>query len=210
MDANSYADIKRNPNIPDFRPGDSVRVHAKVVEGDRERIQVFEGVVIRIRTRGAGSSFTVRRVSHGVGVERVFPYYSPLVEKVQVSKVGRVRRARLYYLRKRVGKAARIKAGPRARFEALTAPGAVPEPEPEEELIEEGAEALEEEAAAEAELTEEPVVEGEEPAADEEPEAQGEEAAEEPAAEEEASEAPEAGPEGEEPEAEEAEEPTKA
>ncbi len=142
MDANSYADIKRNPNIPDFRPGDSVRVHAKVVEGDRERIQVFEGVVIRIRTRGAGSSFTVRRVSHGVGVERVFPYYSPLVEKVQVSKVGRVRRARLYYLRKRVGKAARIKAGSRARFEALTAPGAVPEPEPEEELIEEEAEVL--------------------------------------------------------------------
>src|SRR3972149_6984285 len=111
MDANSYAELKRNPNIPDFRPGDSVRVHAKVVEGDRERIQVFEGVVIRIRTRGAGSTFTVRRVSHGVGVERVFPYYSPLVEKVQVSKVGRVRRARLYYLRERVGKAARSRAG---------------------------------------------------------------------------------------------------
>ncbi len=103
MDANSYVDLKRNPNIPDFRPGDSVRVHAKVVEGDRERIQVFEGVVIRVRTRGAGSAFTVRRVSHGVGVERVFPYYSPLVEKVQVTKVGRVRRARLYYLRERVG-----------------------------------------------------------------------------------------------------------
>ena len=196
MDANSYADIKRNPNIPDFRPGDSVRVHAKVVEGDRERIQVFEGVVIRIRTRGAGSSFTVRRVSHGVGVERVFPYYSPLVEKVQVSKVGRVRRARLYYLRKRVGKAARIKAGSRARFEALTAPGAVPEPEPEEEFIEEEADVLgEEEAAAEAGLEEEPVAEGEEPAVQEEPE--GEVGAEEAPVEEE--QAPEEEPEGEEP-----------
>lgn len=148
MDANSYVDLKRNPNIPDFRPGDSVRVHAKVVEGDRERIQVFEGVVIRIRTRGAGSTFTVRRVSHGVGVERVFPYYSPLVEKVQVSKVGRVRRARLYYLRQRVGKAARIKAGSRARFEELTAAaGAIPE----EEYIEEEVEAEESEAAEVAE-----------------------------------------------------------
>jgi large subunit ribosomal protein L19 len=207
MDANSYADLKRNPNIPDFRPGDSVRVHAKVVEGDRERIQVFEGVVIRIRTRGAGSSFTVRRVSHGVGVERVFPYYSPLVEKVQVSKVGRVRRARLYYLRKRVGKAARIKAGSRARFEELTAAvGAIPE----EELIEEEAEVLEaEEAAGEEELDEgeEPAVEG---APEAEPEESGEEAVAEATPDEEAPESPDAPPEGEEPAAEEAEEPTKA
>lgn len=152
MDAESYVDLKTNPNIPDFRPGDSVRVHARVVEGDRQRIQVFEGVVIRIRTRGAGSSFTVRRVSHGVGVERVFPYYSPLVEKVEVSRVGRVRRARLYYLRQRVGKAARIRPGSRARFEALTARGAVPSPEyiEEEEEPTEAEEALEEVAEAEA------------------------------------------------------------
>jgi len=170
MDANSYVDLKRNPNIPDFRPGDSVRVHAKVVEGDRERIQVFEGVVIRIRTRGAGSTFTVRRVSHGVGVERIFPYYSPLVEKVQVSKVGRVRRARLYYLRERVGKAARIKAGSRARFEELTAAvGAIPEEEYiEEEELEAAAEGAEpegalEEAASEAEA-EKPAEAGEEAA----------------------------------------------
>ena len=170
MDANSYLDLKRNPNIPDFRPGDSVRVHAKVVEGDRERIQVFEGVVIRVRTRGAGSAFTVRRVSHGVGVERVFPYYSPLVEKVQVTKVGRVRRARLYYLRERVGKAARIRAGSRARFEALTAPGAVPEPEEEyieeEEDAAEAADALEDEGAA-ADTEDESVVEAVEDAIDE-------------------------------------------
>lgn len=166
MDAKSYVDLKRNPKIPDFRPGDSVRVHAKVVEGERERIQVFEGVVIRIRTRGAGSSFTVRRVSHGVGVERAFPYHSPLVEKVEVARVGRVRRARLYYLRDRVGKAARIKPGPRSRFEALTAPGALPEPEPEpeEEFIKEKAETGEDGAAAEVELVEDAAVgEGEEP-----------------------------------------------
>jgi large subunit ribosomal protein L19 len=209
MNADSYADLKRNPNIPDFRPGDSVRVHAKVVEGDRERIQVFEGVVIRISKGGPGASFTVRRVSHGVGVERVFPYYSPLVDKVQVSKVGRVRRARLYYLRKRVGKAARIKAGPRSRFEALTAPGAVPEPESEEDNIEEESEAIEEEeAAAEAELGGEPLAEGEEPAVEEAPE--GEEVVEEPAAEGEARETLAGEPEGEEPATEETEEPTKA
>jgi large subunit ribosomal protein L19 len=191
MNADSFSELKRNPNIPDFRPGDSVRVHAKVVEGDRERIQVFEGVVIRIRTRGAGSSFTVRRVSHGVGVERVFPYYSPLVEKVQVSKVGRVRRARLYYLRKRVGKAARIKAGSRARFEELTAAvGAIPE----EELIEEETELLEQgEAAAEGEAEEEPPAEGEELVS--------EEPAAEPAEEEQAPEE-EAAAEGDEPAAE--------
>jgi large subunit ribosomal protein L19 len=208
MNADSYADLKRNPHIPDFRPGDSVRVHAKVVEGDRERIQVFEGVVIRISKAGPGSSFTVRRVSHGVGVERVFPYYSPLVDKVQVSKVGRVRRARLYYLRTRVGKAARIKAGPRSRFEALTAPGAVPEAEPEEEDMEEEAEAIADEKVLAAELGEEPLAEGEEPAVEEAP--AGEEVAEGPATEEEAPETPADEPEDEEPAAEEAEEPTKA
>jgi len=207
MDAKSYVDLKRNPKIPDFRPGDSVRVHARVVEGDRERIQVFEGVVIRIRTRGAGSSFTVRRVSHGVGVERAFPYHSPLVEKVEVARVGRVRRARLYYLRDRIGKAARIKPGSRARFEALTAPGALPEPEPEEGEAEIG----EDGAAPGAELPEETAAgEGEEPA-DEAAEGPAVKASEEPAAEPEAAqEAP--APEEEPPDAkpEEAEEPTKA
>lgn len=201
MDINSYAELKRNPNIPDFRPGDSVRVHAKVVEGDRERIQVFEGVVIRIRTRGAGSTFTVRRVSHGVGVERVFPYYSPLVEKVQVSKVGRVRRARLYYLRKRVGKAARIKAGSRARFEELTAAvGAIPE----DELLEEEAEALEEEAVAEEEMEAETPAEDEGPAEEEEGDVVLEEE------DVDAAEDEPAGDEAPEPDAEEAEEATKA
>jgi len=121
MDAKSLVEMKENPNLPDFRPGDSVRVHAKVIEGNRQRIQPFQGVVIGVRRRGLGSTFTVRRVSHGVGVERTFPYYSPLLERVEVVRVGRVRRAKLYYLRQRVGKAARIRAGSRARFEELTA-----------------------------------------------------------------------------------------
>ncbi|AGL02144.1 50S ribosomal protein L19 [Desulfoscipio gibsoniae] len=96
-------------NIPDFRPGDTVKVHVKVVEGNRERIQVFEGVVIRRRGGGLGETFTVRRVSYGVGVERTFPLHSPRIDKIEVTKRGRVRRARLYYLRKLRGKAARIK-----------------------------------------------------------------------------------------------------
>ncbi len=141
MDPKSLVELKHNPNIPDFRPGDTVRVNAKVIEGDRERIQAFEGVVIRVRRRGPGSTFTVRRVSHGVGVERSFPYYSPLIEKVEVVRVGRVRRAKLYYLRQRVGKAARIRAGSRERFEELAAvrPRALKEGE---EMPEEEAEAL--------------------------------------------------------------------
>jgi large subunit ribosomal protein L19 len=120
MNADAYVQVKPNRNIPAFRVGDTIKVHATVVEGERRRIQIFEGVVIRIRNGGVNSSFTVRRVSHAVGVERVFPYHSPLVEKVEVTRVSRVRRAKLYYLRERVGKAARLKPGSRARFESLT------------------------------------------------------------------------------------------
>lgn len=96
-------------DIPDFRPGDTVRVHVKVVEGNRERIQAFEGIVIRRRGSGLGETFTVRRVSYGVGVERTFPLHSPRIAKIEVIRRGRVRRARLYYLRQRKGKAARVK-----------------------------------------------------------------------------------------------------
>jgi large subunit ribosomal protein L19 len=92
-----------------FVPGDTVRVHVKVVEGEKERTQVFEGVVIRKRGEGARASFTVRRISYGMGVERTFPLHSPRVEKIQVMRHGRVRRAKLYYLRKVSGKAARLK-----------------------------------------------------------------------------------------------------
>ena len=95
--------------IPDFSPGDTVRVHLKVTEGSRERIQVFEGVVIKRRGSGLGESFTVRRISYGVGVERVFPLHSPKIEKVEVMRRGRVRRAKLYYVRGLRGRAARIK-----------------------------------------------------------------------------------------------------
>ena len=108
-------DLKENPNIEDFKPGDSVRVHAKVVEGERERIQIFEGTVIRRRNSGSGSNFTVRRIAHEIGVERTFPLYSPRIEKVEVVRRGKVRRAKLYYLRGLTGRAARIKEAPRNR-----------------------------------------------------------------------------------------------
>lgn len=97
-------------NVPAFGPGDTVRVHVKVVEGDRERIQPFEGVVIRRRSGSINENFTVRRIaSHGVGVERTFPIHSPRIDKIDVLRHGKVRRAKLYYLRGLTGKAARIK-----------------------------------------------------------------------------------------------------
>lgn len=98
-----------NKEIPEFSPGDTVVVQVKVKEGDRERLQAFEGVVIAKRNRGLNSSFTVRKVSHGEGVERVFQTHSPVVDSVKVKRRGDVRRAKLYYLRGRTGKAARIK-----------------------------------------------------------------------------------------------------
>ncbi len=94
---------------PDFRPGDTLKVHVKVVEGTRERIQVFEGVVIKRQNGGISETFTVRKISYGVGVERTFPLHSPRVDKIEVSRRGIVRRAKLYYLRNLRGKAARIK-----------------------------------------------------------------------------------------------------
>ena len=95
--------------IPEFGPGDTVRVHVKISEGDKSRIQVFEGVVIAMKNRANRSAFTVRKVSQGYGVERVFPLYSPVIEQIERVRRGRVRRAKLYYLRERKGKAARIK-----------------------------------------------------------------------------------------------------
>lgn len=108
-----YSKAHRKPEaaIPKFNVGDTVRVHFRIVEGEKERIQVFEGVVIaRKGNEGPGAVFTVRRVSFGEGIERVFPLHSPRVEKVQVVREGSVRRAKLYYLRERSGKAARVKA----------------------------------------------------------------------------------------------------
>ena len=101
-------------DLPDFKAGDTIRVHARIVEGDKERIQVFEGVVISQANSGSRATFTVRKISYGVGVERVFPLHSPRIDKIEVTVRGKVRRAKLYYLRGLRGKAARLK-GERVR-----------------------------------------------------------------------------------------------
>ena len=99
-----------NPNIPELRPGDMVRVHARIVEGQRERIQVFQGTVMRMRKGGVNASFTVRRIgAHGIGVERTFLLHSPRIERVEIVRRAKVRRAQLYFLRHQRGKAARLK-----------------------------------------------------------------------------------------------------
>ncbi|MDF1563390.1 MAG: 50S ribosomal protein L19 [Deltaproteobacteria bacterium] len=127
-------------DIPRIHPGDTVRVHLRISEGDKERVQVFEGVVLRVKGQNALATFTVRKVSFGIGVERIFPLYSPRIEKVEIAASGRVRRARLYYLRALSGKKARLKGtqiGDRGRElpaslvsssdpEASVAPEAVP------------------------------------------------------------------------------------
>lgn len=107
--------------VPDFKPGDTVVVNVKVKEGERERAQSFEGVVIAIRNRGLNSAFTVRKISHGEGVERVFQTHSPAIESITLKRRGTVRRAKLYYLRERAGKAARIREKLTARTEGDTA-----------------------------------------------------------------------------------------
>ena len=109
--ANLIEDITKEQlrtDVPSFRPGDTVRVHARIVEGERERIQIFEGVVIKRRGAGISQSYTVRKISNGVGVERTFPLHTPRVAKIEVTRFGKVRRAKLYYLRELHGKAARI------------------------------------------------------------------------------------------------------
>ncbi|HYO14575.1 MAG TPA: 50S ribosomal protein L19 [Thermoanaerobaculia bacterium] len=98
----------RNDQVPDFKPGDTVRVHVRVVEGDKQRIQVFQGVVIGRRGGGTRETFTVRKISGSIGVERIFPLHSPNVDKIELVRRGKVRRAKLYYLRNLRGKAARI------------------------------------------------------------------------------------------------------
>jgi large subunit ribosomal protein L19 len=109
LEREHVAQLTADKKIPDFKPGDTVRVNVKVVEGNRERVQAFEGVCIARRNAGVGSSFTVRKISYSEGVERVFPLYSPRIESIVLVRRGDVRRAKLYYLRGRRGKAARIK-----------------------------------------------------------------------------------------------------
>jgi len=129
MDMMTLLKKEPNPNIPELAPGDSVRVSAKIVEKGRERIQVFNGLVIKVRRGADGGNFTIRRVARGVGVEHTFPFASPLVEKVEVVRRGKVRRARLFYMRGLSSKASRTKEKREKERELVTEP----EPEAEEE-----------------------------------------------------------------------------
>jgi large subunit ribosomal protein L19 len=136
-------------NIPDFKVGDTVRVHAKIIEGDKERIQIFEGIVISRANSSNRATFTVRKISYGIGVERIFPLHSPRIDKIEVVTRGRVRRAKLYYLRELSGKAARIKG---TRVQAPTTGAAATEAAATEAAATEAAatEAAEAESAAPA------------------------------------------------------------
>lgn len=110
VDVNKIIPDQIRTDIPRFNPGDHIKIHVRVIEGDKERLQPFEGDVISIRGEGINKTFTVRKISSGVGVERIFPLYSPKISKIEVIKKGKVRRAKLYYLRNLSGKAARIKS----------------------------------------------------------------------------------------------------
>ncbi len=110
MNVIDYLEMEQmRADIPEFKTGDTVKVHLRVREGDKERIQIFQGVVIKRKNNGLSSTFTVRKISFGIGVERIFPLHSPFIEKIEVIRRGRVRRAKLYYIRALKGKAARIK-----------------------------------------------------------------------------------------------------
>jgi large subunit ribosomal protein L19 len=165
-------------DLPRFKAGDTVRVHFRVIEGQRQRLQVFEGIVIKRQGSGVHETFTVRKQSFGVGVERTFPVHSPKIEKVEVHAVGDVSRAKLYYLRAKIGKRARVRTKTGVLVEAMIGPDAEPEPE----VVE-----LEAAGEAESERAEEAEVEAEEIEAETEtpePEAIEPEDAEAPAAEE--------------------------
>ena len=169
MDIASLVEIKQNPKIPDITPGDTVKVSARIVEGGKERIQVFQGVIIKVRRGGAGASFTVRHVAYGIGVERTFPIYSPLVEKVEVVRHGKVRRAKLYYLRGLSSKAARRKIKRVDRRTKGVSEAALEPEEVQEEVLGEVQEEVQEEILEEEQAAvlepgqeEEPVLEQEE------------------------------------------------
>jgi large subunit ribosomal protein L19 len=119
MDIRELIKPKINPNIPQISPGDTVKVSLKIIEGDKERLQHFQGVVIRTRKGVDGGSFTVRRVTYGIGVERTFPFQSPLIQSVEVLRHGKVRRAKLYYLRRLSAKQARLKERREKKKEAI-------------------------------------------------------------------------------------------
>ena len=161
MNISDAIQIKANPNIPALTPGDTVRVRQKVVEGEKSRIQVFQGVVIRIHNAGVATNFTVRRVTSGVGVERTFPIYSPMIDGVEVVRHGKVRRAKLYYLRGLSARASRIKE---KRLEALGEDIKPVAPIAEEVLVAEVQAAAAEQAQAQAEAAAAPAPAAEKPA----------------------------------------------
>jgi large subunit ribosomal protein L19 len=168
-------------DLPRFKPGDTVRVHFQVIEGQRRRVQVFEGIVIKRQGAGARETFTVRKNSFGVGVERTFPLHSPKIEKIEVAAIGDVSRAKLYYLRGKVGKKARVREvqrrGPLSSADAVAAgagDGSQPEPDAGTEPVEPESDAVEPESAAEP--ADEPEAAVEEPEGTVEPEAEAEEA----------------------------------
>ena len=143
--------------IPKFKAGDTVRVHFKVIEGQRQRIQVFEGIVLKRQGAGARETFTVRKQSFGVGVERTFPLHSPKIDKIEVTAIGDVNRAKLYYLRGKVGRKARVRELRQDGARSAAAPVAAAEPAPEPEAAEETP--VEAEVAAEESPAEEPAAE---------------------------------------------------
>jgi large subunit ribosomal protein L19 len=213
MDAAQLLKQAANPRIPGFSAGDTVRVNFRIREGERERIQVFQGVVIRVHNgKGPAASFTVRRITAGIGIERVFPLYSPLVESLEVTRYGNVRRAKLYYLRGLQGRAARIKElNPvqrrKAQEEAAAAEAVLAEQiaqavaDTETLEVEEPIEDLEEQPEEQTEFA--PPPEASDESAEETsdvPEASVEEPAEEAPAEEEPAEEPAGEPQAEEPE----------
>jgi large subunit ribosomal protein L19 len=171
IDSIERAQLRR---VPSFQAGDRVRVHFQVVEGQRRRTQVFEGIVIKRQGSGARETFTVRKQSFGVGVERTFPVHSPKIERIEVAARGDVRRAKLYYLRERVGRASRVRERRWSGAEEVIQPGLV-----EEGAVEEGAMPPDEVPRPGEEELAEQVAAEEEPAADSE--TQGDEPAEEPA-----------------------------
>jgi large subunit ribosomal protein L19 len=184
-------------NLPPFKAGDTVRVHFQVIEGQRRRVQVFEGIVLKRQGAGVRETFTVRKQSFGVGVERTFPVHSPKIERIEVTAIGDVNRAKLYYLREKVGKRARVRTRRGVALpesELLVSAGAMPAEgdEVDEELVVEAAEAAEEAPEETAEDVEAPP--------ETEPELAEEPAPEEPAAEEPAAEEPAAEEPGPEPE----------
>jgi len=137
MDIREFVKPKMNPNIPQISPGDTVKVKLKAMEGDKERLQHFQGVVIKMRKGVDGGSFTVRRVSYGIGVERTFPFQSPSVQNVEVLRHGKVRRAKLYYMRRLSAKRARLKERRERTIEQATAQEGQVVPEEEQPVLEE-------------------------------------------------------------------------